>query len=339
MASVAAAKPLCLGPRISFARAELPAAARKLHGVTGALSMASAGCAFAQRLWPCGPSQGRHWRPRNRNASVVVSFAGDALQEKQDEEDVLDDGLLMKRVVKQAQEGAPGPLMGDEVTVSYTTALSDGTRVESLESENATFKLGAEEVFRGFDEAVASPVVHLNTTEVYPCWGERSAFTVAPDLAFGQDGSDEVPANATLVIDVELLSFVEVEEEDENDFDFDLDGFGRKDLGPGGEDANGRYIWERCGQEVLVTHRLAKGIGKADIQYELMPGRIFLAVKGEVLFAGEPGCEIDEEESFWEIDEDTEGQRCLFVHLKKLEEDTRWPDVLVEEPGDLLDAT
>lgn len=290
--------------------------------------MASAGCAFAQRLWPCGPSQGRHWRPRNRNASVVVSFAGDALQEKQDEEDVLDDGLLMKRVVKQAQEGAPGPLMGDEVTVSYTTALSDGTRVESLESENATFKLGAEEVFRGFDEAVASM-----------CWGERSAFTVAPDLAFGQDGSDEVPANATLVIDVELLSFVEVEEEDENDFDFDLDGFGRKDLGPGGEDANGRYIWERCGQEVLVTHRLAKGIGKADIQYELMPGRIFLAVKGEVLFAGEPGCEIDEEESFWEIDEDTEGQRCLFVHLKKLEEDTRWPDVLVEEPGDLLDAT
>ncbi|CAE7496535.1 FK506-bp2, partial [Symbiodinium pilosum] len=41
-----------------------------------------------------------------------------------------------------------------------------------------------------------------------------------------------------------------------------------------------------------------------DIQYEFMPSRVFIAVKGEVLFEGEPGCEIDEEESFWEIDED-----------------------------------
>ncbi|CAE7228108.1 FKBP70 [Symbiodinium microadriaticum] len=305
MALAAAADPFCLKPRI-FARAELPRAARKLHGATGALPVAAAGFAWARLC-----SARRCQRPHN----VVVRFAGDALQDdrQDEEEDVLEDGMLMKRVVKQAQEGAPGPLMGDEVTVSYTTALSDGTRVESLESENATFKLGAEEVFRGFDEAVASMRLCLAPSGVlilHRCWGERAVFSVAPDLALGQDGSDEVPPNATLVIDVELLSFVEVEEEDENDFD--LDGFGHKDLGPGGEDPNGRYIWERCGEEVLVTHRLAEGLGKADIQHEFMPGRIFMAVKGEVLFAGEPGCEIDEEESFWEIDEDEEGKDLNF---------------------------
>ncbi|CAE8648772.1 unnamed protein product, partial [Polarella glacialis] len=88
---------------------------------------------------------------------------------------------------------------------------------------------------------------------------------------------EKIPGNTTLSFDVELLDFKETDDPEDaegldmeglNDMNFDedddgdLDGYGRKDIGPGGEDPDGSYTWERCGQEIIVTSPLPDDAGK-----------------------------------------------------------------------------
>ncbi|OLQ11035.1 Catechol O-methyltransferase [Symbiodinium microadriaticum] len=95
-------------------------------------------------------------------------------------------------------------------------------------------------------------------------------------------------------------------------------GYGREDIGPGGEDPEGRYTWERCGMEVVVTASIDEDVTKKDISADWSLRKASLKIKGEALFDGIPGCELDVDECFWEIDEDDDGNKKLMVHLKKL---------------------
>ncbi len=88
---------------------------------------------------------------------------------------------------------------GDDVTVNYsgwlqaTGALFDS----SLNSGRTPFKftIGSGQVIKGWDEGVAGMKI-----------GEKRRLVVPPALAYGAKANGPIPANSTLIFDVELLT-------------------------------------------------------------------------------------------------------------------------------------
>ncbi|XP_040911807.1 peptidyl-prolyl cis-trans isomerase FKBP1A-like [Toxotes jaculatrix] len=94
-------------------------------------------------------------------------------------------------------DGATFPQRGRTVTVHYVGTLTNGKKFDSSRDrgEPFQFKLGAGEVIRGWDEGVAQMSL-----------GQVARLTCTPDFAYGSRGYPPIiPANATLVFEVELL--------------------------------------------------------------------------------------------------------------------------------------
>jgi FKBP-type peptidyl-prolyl cis-trans isomerase FkpA len=95
-------------------------------------------------------------------------------------------------VVGDGQEATAG----QTVNVHYTGRLENGTQFDSSVGRGPfSFKLGAGQVIRGWDEGVAGMKI-----------GGKRRLTIPPDLGYGARGAGGViPPNATLIFDVELL--------------------------------------------------------------------------------------------------------------------------------------
>ncbi|XP_054914191.1 peptidyl-prolyl cis-trans isomerase FKBP1A-like [Poeciliopsis prolifica] len=94
-------------------------------------------------------------------------------------------------------DGKTFPKKGSKVAVHYVGTLTNGKKFDSSRDrgEPFTFKIGAGEVIRGWDEGVAQMSV-----------GQLAKLTCSPDFAYGSKGYPPViPANATLIFEVELL--------------------------------------------------------------------------------------------------------------------------------------
>ncbi len=91
---------------------------------------------------------------------------------------------------------------GDRVRVHYTGWLTTGKKFDSSVDAGRpfTFALGNGEVIRGWDEGVAGMKV-----------GGKRQLRIPPDLGYGENGTPDgtIPANATLIFDVQLLSVQE----------------------------------------------------------------------------------------------------------------------------------
>lgn len=92
------------------------------------------------------------------------------------------------------------PQKGSKVSVHYTGTLLNGKKFDSSRDRGKpfVFTLGAGEVISAWDQGVAKMRI-----------GDRVKLTCPPSLAYGnQDvGNGLIPANSTLLFDVELLSF------------------------------------------------------------------------------------------------------------------------------------
>jgi len=112
----------------------------------------------------------------------------------------LPDGITKEIITEASPESVRSPKTGDIVQVHYVGTLeSDGSEFDSSRSRGKPFDftLGQGQVIKGWDLGVASMKK-----------GEIAKFVLAPEFAYGADGSPpKIPENATLVFEVELLSW------------------------------------------------------------------------------------------------------------------------------------
>lgn len=88
---------------------------------------------------------------------------------------------------------------GDMVKVHYTGKLTTGEVFDnSLDrGEPISFKLGTGMVIKGWDEGIALMKE-----------GEKATFTIPPHLGYGEKEMGKIPANSTLIFDVELVKVI-----------------------------------------------------------------------------------------------------------------------------------
>ena len=97
-----------------------------------------------------------------------------------------------------AGDGKTFPKKGDRVTIHYVGTLkANGKKFDSSRDRGKPFQcvIGVGSVIRGWDEGV--PQLSL---------GEKAVLEITPDYGYGASGYPPViPANSTLVFEVELL--------------------------------------------------------------------------------------------------------------------------------------
>jgi FKBP-type peptidyl-prolyl cis-trans isomerase len=97
-------------------------------------------------------------------------------------------------ILKQG-EGAEAKA-GDSLTVNYVGTLEDGTKFDSSIDRNEpfVFTLGVGQVIQGWDQGMAGMKV-----------GEKRKLTIPASLGYGDRAVGPIPANSTLIFEVDLL--------------------------------------------------------------------------------------------------------------------------------------
>lgn len=105
----------------------------------------------------------------------------------------LPDGLKVWNIQQGTGDKA---ISGMDLTVNYTGWLTSGKKFDSSFDEGAPFKfrLGQHHVIRGWDEGLYGMRV-----------GGKRRLEIPPDLAYGHKRHGDIPANSTLIFDIELL--------------------------------------------------------------------------------------------------------------------------------------
>ncbi len=102
------------------------------------------------------------------------------------------------RYIDEVVGTGASPTKGQRLTVHYTGWLTDGTKFDSSVDRNQPFQfvLGAGRVIAGWDQGLATMKI-----------GGKRRLILPASLGYGAKGSPpRIPANATLIFDVELIA-------------------------------------------------------------------------------------------------------------------------------------
>jgi len=138
-------------------------------------------------------------------ALVIFIFWGSAGQDKSRKADntnqeqskmetiILPGGLqIMDEVLGSGDQAA----VGNTVVVNYVGTLTDGKKFDSSydRGQPFSFRLGTGQVIMGWDQGILGMKV-----------GGKRKLIIPPSLGYGSQSVGSIPANSTLIFEVELL--------------------------------------------------------------------------------------------------------------------------------------
>lgn len=109
-------------------------------------------------------------------------------------------GLLYK--IEQAGEGE-SPKVEDDVKVHYKGTLTDGTVFDSSYERGQPVAFPLSQLIPAWKEAI--PMLKK---------GGKMQIVVPPELGYGEQATGKIPANSTLIFDIELIDFKSAEKKD-----------------------------------------------------------------------------------------------------------------------------
>jgi FKBP-type peptidyl-prolyl cis-trans isomerase len=144
---------------------------------------------------PAIPSNTQSQTDSSTSTNQENNNNSNTMTDNQTTDDQKDNGLIIKDdVVGTGTEVKTG----DTVTINYTGKLLDGTVFDSsLNPGRSPFstQIGVGQVIQGWDEGVVGMKV-----------GGKRTLTIPPSLGYGAQATGSIPANSTLIFDLELLA-------------------------------------------------------------------------------------------------------------------------------------
>lgn len=110
-----------------------------------------------------------------------------------------DNNKTMELEIKTTQEGTGERQVktGDTISVHYTGKLTDGTKFDSSVDRGVPFEftVGQGMVIQGWEQGFLGAKV-----------GEKRTLTIPAEMGYGARAVGSIPANSTLIFDVELVA-------------------------------------------------------------------------------------------------------------------------------------
>ena len=149
--------------------------------------------AAAVSLTGCNPASQTSPSPESNPAETNAPASTPAATESTNETITTASGL--KYQVLKRGDGTVSPKATDKVKVHYHGTLLDGTVFDSSVERGEPIDFPLNRVIPGWTEGLQLMKV-----------GDKFKFTIPPELAYGPNSpSPKIPANSTLVFEVELL--------------------------------------------------------------------------------------------------------------------------------------